>query len=59
LSPTRFEEGNKNLSMSDCVKFIMSENSIINFSVREGKGKGKSKGEGKGMGKGKHRGYTS
>jgi hypothetical protein len=63
LSPSRFEEGNKNLSMSDNVKFIMSENSIINFSVHEGKGKGKSKGkaegEGKGKGKGKHRGYTS
>lgn len=50
--------------MSDCVKFIMSENCIINFSKkREGKGKGKSKGkaegECKGKGKGKHRGYTS
>ena len=60
---TRFEEGNKNLSISDCVKYIMSENCIINFLIREGKGKGKSKGkaegEGKGKGKGKHRGYTS
>jgi predicted transposase YdaD len=41
----------------------MSENCIINFLIREGKGKGKSKGkaegEGKGEGKGKHRGYTS
>jgi hypothetical protein len=49
--------------MSDCVKYIMSENFIINFLIREGKGKGKSKGkaegEGKGKGKGKHRGYTS
>ena len=49
--------------MSDCVKYIMSENCIINFLVREGKGKGKSKGkaegEGKDKGKGKHRGYTS
>ena len=38
----------------------MSENCIINFLIREGKGKGKSKGkaegEGKGKGKGKHRG---
>ena len=49
--------------MSDCVKYIMSENCTINFLIREGKGKGKSKGkaegEGKGKGKGKHRGHTS
>ena len=39
--------------MSDCVKFIMSENCIINFLIREGKGKGKSKGKAEGEGKGK------
>jgi len=34
----------------------MSENCIINFLIREGKGKGKSKGKAKG--EGKHRDYT-